>query len=275
MFKWQLEKPLIIFDVEATGVNPRADRIIELSAVKLYPDQSRETHTVRINPGIPIPPETTNIHGITDADVADAKPFRDQAPRLFQLFDGCDLGGYNCIRFDVPMLIEEFLRASINFSLDGRRIIDAQRIYHKREPRDLTAALAFYCKTQLLNAHGAEADALATLQVFEGQFQRYPDLPRDIVTLHKYCDLRDPSWADRDGKLRWVGGAITVNFGKKKGESLVDLAVKDPGFLRWMLKGDFASDTKDFVTKALNNQAPKSPVGAGLRDQLQNLPLNL
>ena len=275
MFKWQLEKPLIIFDIEATGVNPRTDRIIELSAMKLHPDQSRETHTVRVNPGVPIPPESANIHGITDADVAACQSFRDLAPRLFQLFDGCDLGGYNCIRFDVPILIEEFLRASINFSLDGRRIIDAQRIYHKREPRDLTAALAFYCNTQLLNAHGAEADTLATLQVFEGQFQRYPDLPRDIGTLHKYCDLRDPSWADRDGKLRWVDGAITINFGKKKGESLIRLASTDRGFLRWMLKGDFASDTKQLVTKALKEQTPKNPVGVGLRDQLQNLPLGL
>jgi DNA polymerase-3 subunit epsilon len=211
----------------------------------------------------------TKIHGISDADVRDAPTFKALAPKLYALLQDCDLGGYNLIRFDIPMLIEEFLRASINFSLEGRRVVDAQRIFHKNEPRDLTAALAFYCGgTVHVDAHGAVADARATLQVLEGELDRYPDLPRTMVELDAYCSLRETSWVDREGKFKLENGEVIINFGKKKGESLKNLVRTDPGFLRWILKSDFSSDTKDVVRKAL--ESPRgSPLGAGLADQLK------
>jgi DNA polymerase-3 subunit epsilon len=270
MYKWQLERPLAVLDIEATGINPRTDRIIELSIIKIPPKGERRILTYKVNPGMPIPPEATAIHGIKDSDVADAPLFPAIAPAVYKELDGCDLGGYNLIRFDIPMLIEEFLRASITFSMNNRFVVDAQRIFHKKEPRDLKAALAFYCNEIYLEGHHAEADALATVRVLEGQLSRYSDLPRSIAELDKYCDLRDPSWADRDGKLRWLNGEVTINFGKKKGEKLTDLAAADPGFLKWILRGDFASDTKAIVTKVLQGKRP-DPIGTGLGDQLTTL----
>jgi len=267
MHKWQLDRPLAVFDIESTGINPRTDRIIELSIVKIMPKGDREVISFRCNPGIPIPAEASAIHGISDADVANDPLFKTIAPEVYRVFETCDLAGYNIIRFDIPILIEEFLRASINFDLAGRRIIDAQRIFHKREPRDLKAALAFYCNELYLDGHRAETDALATVRVLEGQFERYSDLPRNMNDLDKYCDLRDPSWVDRDGKLRWTNREITINFGRKKGEKLIDLARNDPGFLKWMLKGDFASDTKAIVAKILEGKRI-DPVGTALGDQL-------
>jgi len=271
MYKWQLDRPLAVFDIESTGTNPRADRIIELSVVKLMPPKGEhQLHTFLFNPGIPIPAESIAIHGITEADVAGKPLFKDVAADIYRLFEGCDFGGYNIIRFDLPMLIEEFLRASINFSMIGRRVVDAQRIYHKREPRDLKAALAFYCNELFLEGHRAEADALATVRVLEGQLARYTDLPRSLDELDKYCDIRDPSWVDRDGKLRWVNGEIAINFGKKKGERVTELARMDPGFLKWILKSDFASDTKAIIVKIMDGKKI-DPIGAGIADQLAAL----
>jgi DNA polymerase-3 subunit epsilon len=270
MHTWQLDRPLAIFDIESTGINPRADRIIELAVVIIPVKGEKTVHTFRCNPGIPIPPEATAIHGISDADVANEPLFKAIAPDVYRLFENCDLGGYNIIRFDVPMLIEEFVRASINFNMAGRRLVDAQRIFHKREPRDLKAALAFYCNELFLEGHHAEADALATVRVLEGQFARYSDLPRNLVELDKYCELRDPSWVDRDGKLRWANGEITINFGKKRGEKVYELARRDPGYLKWILKGDFATDTKEIIAKILDGQRI-TPVGTALGDQLSAL----
>jgi DNA polymerase-3 subunit epsilon len=268
MYKWNLERPLVVFDIESTGTNPRADRIIELSLIKLLPPKGeREIHTFLMNPGIPIPAEAIAIHGISNEKVANAPLFKDLAPKILQLLEGCDLAGYNVIRFDIPMLIEEFLRSGNTFDIASRRIIDAQRIYHKREPRDLKAALAFYCNELFLDGHQAEADALATVRVLEGQLERYNDLPKSMDELAKYCDLRDPSWVDRDGKLRWVDGEIAINFGKKKGEKLSYLAKTDTSFLKWILRGDFASDTKAIVTKILEGKKI-DPLGSALTDQL-------
>lgn len=268
MYKWNLERPLAVFDIEATGTNPRADRIIELSLIKLLPPRgTREIHTFLINPGIPIPSEAIAIHGITNEQVSGAPTFKDIAPKILDLLKDCDLAGYNVIRFDIPMLIEEFLRAGIPFDLASRRVIDAQRIFHKREPRDLKAALAFYCNELFLDGHRAEDDALATVRVLEGQLERYHDLPTTMDELAKYCDLRDPNWVDRDGKLRWVDGEIAINFGKKKGEKVSMLVRNDPGFLKWMLRGDFASDTKAIVSKIMEGKKI-DPLGSALIDQL-------
>jgi len=254
-----LDRPLAIFDIEATGLNPRMDRIIEIAVVRLPIQGEPVTRTWLVNPGVPIPLETIAIHGISDELVAHCPSFADIADELFAFLDGCDLGGFGMIRFDIPMLEEEFLRVGKFFDANGRRQFDAQRIFHKREPRDLTAAVNFYCGEPLVDAHGAEADALATLKVLRGQFHRYDDLPTDPETLDKLLNERDPFNLDRDGKLRWLDGEVTINFGKKKGMKLKDLARAEPGFLKWMLRGDFARDTKDIVCQALEGKWPPPP----------------
>lgn len=254
-----LDRPLAVFDIESTGTDPVQDRIVELCIVRLSPGGRRETHTLRINPGMPIPAGATAVHGITDADVAACPPFSDLAPEIARLFDSCDLAGYNLLRFDIPMLVEEFRRAGLTFQVEGRRVVDAQRIYHRREPRDLTAAVAFYCGKPHTDAHGAEADALATLEVLEGQLNRYPDLPVDVEGLDRYCNPRHPTWADRIGRLKWANGEIVVNFGARRGESLRSLVQTNSGYLKWILKGAFPADTQEIVRNALEGKYPPPP----------------
>lgn len=256
---WKLDRPLAVIDIESTGPIPRSDRIIDLAVIRIDLDGRRETRTYRVNPGVPIPEETTRIHGITDADVAGSPPFASIAPAVFALLDACDLAGYNSTRFDVPMLVEEFLRAGLTFDVERRRLIDAQRIFHRKEPRDLTAALAFYCGETHTGAHGAEADALATLRVFEGQYQRYPDLPVDMDRLHDFCNPRRPGWVDRAGRLKWAGGEVVLNFGQKKGLSLRTIVRDDPAFIRWMLRSDFPTDTRQIVEDAMRGKWPTPP----------------
>jgi DNA polymerase-3 subunit epsilon len=256
MRKLSLNKPLVVFDIESTGPNPRVDRIIEIACVKLLPPngETRETHTFRVNPGIPIPPDSIAFHCITSAMVAESPPFKDIAPQLIKLLEGCDIAGFGAIKMDIPMLVEEFLRVGIKFDISNRRIIDAQRIYHKNESRDLSAAVKFFCGDDFLDCHRTEHSALAALSVLEGQLQHYPDLPKNMDELAKYCDIRDPRWADREGKLAWENGELVINFGKKKGEMIRTLVQTDPGFLKWMLRGDFASDTKSYITACMAGQ---------------------
>ncbi len=253
----KLSRPLVIFDIESTGTNRRADRIIDLAIVKILPDGKQESHTFRVNPQMPIPPESTEIHGIRDEDVKDAPPFPQIARQVADLLNGCDLGGYNISGFDVPLLCEEFARAGVPFEADSRRILDAQRIFHKRVPRDLPAALAFYCGEMHLTAHDAMGDVAATLRVIEGQFEKYPDLPHDMDALDAYCNPRDPKWVDRTGKLKWVDGEASINFGKKQGQKLRDVAKTEPSFLNWMLKSDFPRDTLEIVQNALKGKYPE------------------
>jgi len=259
MFKWKINRPLAIFDLEATGTSPRADRIVEVAITRLLPDGTRDTFFRRVKPGIPIPAEATGIHGICDADVADCPAFPDLAAELFRYLKDCDLGGYNIVRFDVPMLVEEFSRADINFDTEDRRMIDAQRIFHRREPRDLSAALSYYCGEMHLNAHGAEADVEATVRILEAQLQRYPDLPHDIEELHEYCNPRDPTWVDRTGRLKWMNGQVALNFGRKKGTSLRAMIDQDPGFIKWMMRSDFPRDTREIIQNALEGKWPTLP----------------
>ena len=263
MLKLKLDRPLAVFDIEATGLNPRSDRIVELAVTRLMPDRTRTSHAYRVNPGIPIPAEATAMHGITDADVASCPPFVSVAGEILKRFEGCDLAGYNIGRFDIPMLEEEFLRVGQKFSMDDRRILDAQRIFHQREPRDLTAALAFYCGEMHLDAHGAEADVTATIRVLEGQFERYSDLPHDMEKLDEYCNPRDPAWVDRTGKLRWRKNEVVLNFGRKKDTPLRELIDHDPGFIKWMLKNDFPRDFQDILRSALEGKWPQPPATAG------------
>jgi DNA polymerase-3 subunit epsilon len=256
-FPLKLDRPIVFFDLETTGTNIYADRIVEISVVKIRPDNSIEIKTKRVNPERPIPPEATAIHGIKDEDVANQPPFKAMAKSIFDFFEGCDLGGYNVVRFDIPLLAEEFKRANLDFSAKGRRIIDSQIIYHKKEPRDLSAALKFYCGKEMNNAHNAEADILATIEVFVGQTKKYDSLPANIEELNLFCNYKDENWIDGDGKFRWSGEEAVINFGKNQGIPLKKIAADDPRFLQWMIKSSFPPDAAKIAKNALIGIFPK------------------
>ena len=259
MFPIKLDTPLIVFDIESTGISPRADRIIELAAIRIDPDGTETSGYWLLNPGVPIPVETTAIHGITDEHVASQPTFKDKALEILAFFGDADLAGFNAGRFDIPMLAEEFTRAGIRFDADRRKLLDAQRIFHSKERRDLSAALAFYCDRAHTDAHGAEADVRATLDVILGQFKKYGDLPKDMETLDRTFNPVDPFNADRCGRLRWVDDELTVNFGKKKGAKVKDLVRDDPSFLKWIMKNDFPQDTRLICENALKGIYPEPP----------------
>lgn len=259
MFPLKLDRPLIVFDIEATGISPRADRIVELAAIRIEPDGKETSGYWLLNPGVPIPVETTAIHGITDEIVRSCPTFKDKALEILTFFGDSDFAGFNAGRFDIPMLAEEFTRAGIPFDPDRHRLLDAQRIFHTREPRDLSAALKFYCDRPHEDAHGAEADVRATLDVILGQFKRYADLPRDMETLDRTFNPIDPFNADRSGRLRWTDGELTIHFGKKKGAKVKDLVKDDPGFLKWIIKNDFPQDTRQICENALKGVYPQPP----------------
>ena len=251
-----------MFDIESTGTTPRKDRIIELAAVKLMPDGTEISKCWLMNPGVKIPPETTKIHGITDEIVKDCPTFADKADEIFAFFEGCDLSGFNADRFDIPCLEEEFARVGKNFAPSSRRHVDVQRIYHRMEPRDLSAAVRFYLGRDHTGAHGAEADARATLEVLKAQMEKYPELPQTVGEMDEYLVPHDPLNADRYGVLRWKDGELTINFGKKKGESLRKLMLNEPNYLRWIVKGDFDTEVKAVVRDLLDNgRLPAAPAG--------------
>ena len=249
----RLDRPLVVFDIESTGTTPRKDRIIELAAVKLMPDGTEISKCWLMNPGVKIPPETTKIHGITDEIVKDCPTFADKADEIFAFFEGCDLSGFNADRFDIPCLEEEFARVGKNFAPSSRRHVDVQRIYHRMEPRDLSAAVRFYLGRDHAGAHGAEADARATLEVLKAQMEKYPGLPQTVGEMDEYLVPHDPLNADRYGMLRWKDGELTINFGKKKGESLRKLMLNEPNYLRWIVKGDFDTEVKAIVRDLMEN----------------------
>lgn len=256
MIDIKLDRPLVFFDLETTGVSVQNDRIVEISVVKVRPDGTQEVKTRKLNPEMPIPKEASDIHGITDEDVADAPTFNAISKNLYVYLEGCDLAGFNSNKFDVPLLINEFQRAGLQFSVEGRRLIDAYRIFCQKEPRSLTAAYQYYCGKELEGAHGAEADTLATLEVFAGQLNKYDDLPKDIEELHLLCNQTDPNWIDSTGKFKWSGDDAIVGFGKNAGSKLSVIAVENPGFLRWMIKVDFPEDAKKIANDALIGEYP-------------------
>lgn len=264
-----LERPLVVLDLETTGKRVHADRIVEICALKLFPGGTHEIRTRRLNPGIPIPPEATAVHHITDADVADELSFHRIAPGLAAYLEGCDLCGYNLWSFDLKLLIHEFRRADVPFSIEGRSLIDPKRIYHQREPRDLAAALRFYRGMEHAGAHAAEADVLAALFVLDGQLGRYEDLPRTIPELHTQMDY--PANVDPDGKFRRRDdGAIVFAFGPQVDRPLNEVAETDPGFLRWMLNKDFSDEVKALVEDALARGGRGAPALNGLVDIGEN-----
>ena len=256
----KLVRPLVVFDIESTGVSPRKDRIIELAAIKLMPDGEEIPKCWLMNPGVPIPPETTAIHGISDEIVKNCPTFADKAEEIFEFFRGCDLSGFNADRFDIPCLEEEFARVGMAFAPSARKHVDVQRIYHKKEPRDLSAAVRFYLGRNHDGAHGAEADTRATLEVLKAQMAKYSDLPATVDEMDEYLVPHDPMNADRAGTLRWKDGELTINFGKKKGESLKKLLLNEPNYLKWILKGDFDTEVRMIIKDLLDNgRLPPAP----------------
>ena len=257
----QLTRPLIVLDLETTGVNPKHDRIVELAALKCLPDGGREEFVRRLNPERPIPPEATAIHGIRDQDVAPCPTFAAVAADLLRFLAGADLAGFGVTRFDLPLLVEEFRRAGMELAANTMRVVDAQRIYHLREPRTLSAALRFYCHAEHAGAHGARADVLATLSVLEAQLEHYADLPHDVEGLDRYCNPKSPDALDPDGRLRWRGPEVVLTFGQKNGMTLRELATREPAYLRWMLNRDFSPEVKAIVRDVLNGRYPQRPAG--------------
>ena len=252
-----LNRPLVVFDLESTGTNFRYDRVIEVGAVKMLPDGTSQQFHRLVNPERPIPPEVVDIHGIRDEDVADLPPFYAVAGELMRFLHGCDLGGFGVQRFDIPLLAAEFSRLGVPFPEEGTRVVDAQVIFHRREPRTLSAALAFYCGKDHSDAHSALGDVAATVQVIEGELARYEDLPRDVEELAEYCAESGVETLDADGKIRWSGNEAVLNFGQKSGLSLRELAEAEPGYLKWMLKKDFSTEVKAIVKDALKGRFPR------------------
>ncbi|MBK7966788.1 MAG: 3'-5' exonuclease [Bacteroidetes bacterium] len=242
-----LHKPLAFFDLETTGVTVGSDRIVEISILKLMPDGSKPVYTRRINPEMPIPMGASKVHGIYDADIANEPNFLALAPEINSFIGNSDLAGYNSNKFDIPMLVDEFLRVDYHFEMKGRRMIDVQNIFHKMEQRTLAAAYKFYCNKTIENAHSAEADIIATYEVFVAQLERYPELNTDIDSLHQFTSMNKN--VDLAGRIIFNEKNEEVfNFGKHKGRTVKDIFDKEPSYYDWMLKGDFPAETKQVLT---------------------------
>jgi len=244
-----LTKPIIFFDLETTGVNFQSDRIVEISYIKVWPNGQEESRTIRVNPERPIPPEATAVHHITDADVAGERPFREVARELARTFQGCDIGGFNSNKFDLPLLMEEFLRAGVDdFDPSRCRLVDVQTIFHKMEQRTLTAAYKFYCGKDLEAAHSADADTRATYEVLKAQLDRYPSLQNDISFLSEFSTQKKN--VDMAGRIVYdEHGREVFNFGKHKGKFVEQVFREDRGYCDWMNRGDFSADTKRVVNR--------------------------
>lgn len=242
--KLKLTRPLVFFDLETTGTNISTDRIVEISFVKLMPDGSVIEKSRRVNPGMPIPAEATAVHHITDEDVANEPTFKQVAASLAQQLSGCDVAGFNSNRFDVPLLDQEFERAGIDFDISQARMIDVQTIYHKKEPRTLSAAYRYYCGEELEGAHGALADTKATMQVLLAQLEKYDDVPCEVKALSEYSSQNKN--VDIMGRMIYDDkGREVINFGKYKGKLVEEVYTTDPGYYSWIMNGDFPRNTKN------------------------------
>jgi len=256
-----LNRPLVFIDLETTGIRVATDRIVEICLLRVNPDGSSKIKTLRINPGIPIPSEATEIHHITDDDVKDCPAFARVAHELAEFMENCDIAGYNSNHFDIPLIMEEFLRAGVDFELKGRRFVDIQNIFHKMEPRNLTAAYKFYCNSELAKAHSAEADTLATYEILKAQLDRYLDteikdrkgsLSKPVVNDIKA--LSDFSFNSRNADL--IGHIVyndkdveVFNFGKHKGKTVTDVFRTEPSYYDWIMKSEFPLSTKKVITE--------------------------
>ncbi len=246
--KLNLKRPIVFFDLETTGVDTAKDRIVEVSMIKIMPDGEEIVRTRRINPQMHIPEQATAIHGITDEDVKDAPTFAQVAKSMAQFIEGCDFGGFNSNRFDLPMLVEEFLRAGVDVDFRRRRFVDVQNIFHKMEQRTLVAAYKFYCDKNLEEAHSAEADTRATYEVLMAQLDRYPELQNDVAALADFSERGQT--ADFAGRICFNDKQEEVfNFGKYKGRRVEDVFREEPSYYAWMMNGDFPLYTKKVITE--------------------------
>ncbi len=255
--KLNLKNPIIFFDLETTGTNINSDRIVEICYLKIYPNGNEESKTMRINPEMHIPKEASAVHGIYDEDVANCPRFKEVAASIAHDFAGCDLGGFNSNRFDIPVLAEEFLRAGVDIDLNRRKFVDVQVIYHKLEQRTLSAAYKFYCHKNLEDAHSAEADTRATYEVLQAQLDCYPEvLKNDISFLSEYSSFNRN--VDFAGRMVYDDKGVEIfNFGKYKGVPVAEVLRKDPGYYSWILQGDFTLNTKQMLTKIRIREASK------------------
>ena len=255
----KLKNPLTFFDLETTGTNVVCDRIVELSVVKVMPNGEKIIKTSKVNPTVPIPAETSAIHGIYDEDVKDEPTFKNIAKSLAKFLEGSDLAGFNILKFDVPMLVEEFLRAGVDFDISKRKLVDAQKIFHMMEKRTLSAAYKFYCDKNLEGAHSAEADTLATFEVLMAQVDKYNGqevvdnlgkklgvIENDMQVLH---DLTASNMVDLAGRIILKDGIECFNFGKHRFKSVVEVFKAEPSYYEWMMRGDFPQDTKRRLTE--------------------------
>lgn len=255
--KLKLKRPIVFFDLETTGVDTSKDRIVEISMIKVMPDGEEITKTRLINPGMPIPPSATAIHGITDEDVKDCPTFAQIAKSLEQFIRGCDFGGFNSNRFDLPLLVEEFMRAGVDVDFKRRKFVDVQNIFHKKEQRTLIAAYKFYCDKDLTEAHSAEADTRATYEVLQAQLDKYLDLENDVDALAEFSARGET--VDYAGRIVYDEKGVEVfGFGKYKGRSVCEIFSLEPSYYDWMMKGDFPLYTKKVITelrfRELNNK---------------------
>ena len=243
----KLNRPICFFDLETTGIDVSKDRIVEIAVVKIYPNGNKESKTWLVNPTIPIPPQTTAIHGISDEKVANEPTFKELAPHVFNMIKDSDLAGFNSDRFDIPLLAEEMLRAGVDFDMKNSVSVDVQTIFHKKEERTLSAAYKFYCGEKLENAHSANADTEATYEILKAQLDRYPDLENDIKTLSEFTTRK---------KSVDFAGFIAMNkegkeifaFGKHKGVLVDDVLENEPGYFNWLQNADFPLYTKKVLT---------------------------
>jgi len=253
--KLLLQRPVAFIDLETTGINLVSDRIVEVAIIKIFPDGTRQVKRKLVNPQMPIPENVIAIHGITDEMVKDAPVFKQVANEIKQFLDGCDIAGYNSNRFDIPMLIEEFLRCGLFFNIDGRKLIDVQKIFHQMEQRTLSAAYKFYCEKELVGAHGAETDAIATFEILEAQIERYPNLGNTTEAICKFFGEDDT--VDFSRRLIKVNSVETFNFGKHKGKAVLEVMKIEPQYYDWMMKGDFTMHTKQKLTEIINRSLLK------------------
>jgi DNA polymerase-3 subunit epsilon len=262
-FPVNLLKPVVFFDVETTGLDPKYDRLIELGAVKILPSGTRETLHQRFNPNMRIPAEVSALTGISNEAVANEPTFSQMAPQVASFFDGADIAGYNVARFDAKVMVEEYKRAGMDFRLGERAILDVQAIFHLKEKRDLSAAYKYYCDKDLHGAHSATADTNATLDIFLAQMQRYPDLPADMAGLNKFCRSNKERFVDSEGKFSWRDGEAIFNFGRYKSQTLRAVAKLDTAYFHWMISPErqFAQDVIDICYKAMKGEFPKKSAG--------------
>jgi len=253
----KLTRPLAFIDIETTGLNIQEDRIIEISIIKIFPDGREEVLNSLVNPERLIPLESTKIHNITNIDVQGQPTFKEFAQKVIDFIDNCDLCGFQITKFDLLLLKSEFNRVGINYSDEGRKIVDVLKIYHKLEPRDLSSAYLKYCGKSLEGAHRANNDTKAVIEILESQLENNGFLPRDVSGLHEFCNPLDPSWIDSDGKLAWLNGNAVINFGKHKGKSLKNIYKNERDYFQWILNTDFSVQVKKIIKEASEGKFPE------------------